>query len=69
MQLTTKLLMPEKHFFILNLYSLGFSPIIVENLVRENYDPVNFMAGELYIPAKSGINLPLGVYGRFCKSS
>ncbi|WP_304069013.1 class I SAM-dependent methyltransferase [Pedobacter glucosidilyticus] len=61
-----KLLDPQEHFLILNTYSLGFSSIIVENLIKGAYPQVkNLEIGELYLEASSGINLPLGVFGKF----
>ncbi|WP_026904625.1 class I SAM-dependent methyltransferase [Pedobacter glucosidilyticus] len=61
-----KLLDPQEHFLILNTYSLGFSSIIVENLITGAYPQVkNLEIGELYLEASSGINLPLGVFGKF----
>ncbi len=61
-----QLLDAEEHFLILNTYSLGFSSIIVENLIRKAYPQVkNLETGELYLQAKSGVNLPLGVFGKF----
>jgi 23S rRNA (cytosine1962-C5)-methyltransferase len=57
-------LLDEKHFLILNAYSLGFSSLILENLLREK--AVQYLqTGELYLQAKSGNKLPLGVFGRF----
>ncbi len=61
-----QLLDPQEHFLILNTYSLGFSSIIVENLIRGAHPEVqNLNIGELYLEARSGVNLPLGVFGRF----
>ncbi|WP_017257079.1 class I SAM-dependent methyltransferase [Pedobacter arcticus] len=61
-----QLLDPQEHFLILNTYSLGFSSIIVENLIRGAYPQAkNLDIGELYLKARSGINLPLGVFGKF----
>ena len=61
-----QLLDPEEHFLILNTYSLGFSSIIVENLIKGAFPKVkNLEIGELYLEAKSGVNLPLGVFGKF----
>ncbi len=61
-----QLLDPEEHFLILNTYSLGFSSIIVENLIKASYPKVkNLEIGELFLNAKSGVNLPLGVFGKF----
>lgn len=60
-----KLLDPEKHFLILNTYSLGFSSLIIENLLKKSYTgKAGVESGELYLQARSGIKLPLGVIGR-----
>jgi 23S rRNA (cytosine1962-C5)-methyltransferase len=65
-----QLLDPEEHFLILNTYSLGFSSVIVENLILSSIPKAqNLECGELYLQAKSGCKLPLGVFGKFCKSS
>ncbi|MBE7176367.1 MAG: class I SAM-dependent methyltransferase [Mucilaginibacter polytrichastri] len=61
-----KLLDPKEHFLILNTYSLGFSSVIVENLIRSSFPQVqNLETGELYLQATSGLKLPLGVFGKF----
>jgi 23S rRNA (cytosine1962-C5)-methyltransferase len=66
MQEVVQLLDEEEHFLILNTYSLGFSSIIVENLIKTSFKDVqNLEVGELYLQATSGIKLPLGVYGKF----
>lgn len=60
-----KLLDPKKHFLILNTYSLGFSSLIIENLLQKAYKGNgNLDSGELYLQARSGIRLPLGVIGK-----
>jgi len=58
------LLDEEEHFLILNTYSLGFSSLIIENLLsgKKGLD-----TGELYLRSTSGYNLPLGVFGRYRK--
>ncbi len=65
-----KLLDVEHQFMILNVYSLGFSSLIVENLVQSNLDKndvkiSNMEIGEIYIPSQQKQKLPLGVYCRF----
>ncbi|SMC53611.1 class I SAM-dependent methyltransferase [Pedobacter africanus] len=61
-----QLLDPQEHFLILNTYSLGFSSVIVENLIRTSFPKVkNLETGELYLQATSGVKLPLGVFGKF----
>jgi len=63
-----QLLDPREHFLILNTYSLGFSSVIVENLVRSAMPDVrNLETGELYLQAAAGSKLPLGVFGKFRK--
>jgi len=59
------LLDEEEHFMILNTYSLGFSSVIVENLIRDVVKkPANLETGELYLQATAGSKLPLGVFGK-----
>jgi len=61
-----QLLDPDEHFLILNTYSLGFSSVIIENLIKSTYHQAqNLETGELYLQATSGPKLPLGVFGRF----
>jgi 23S rRNA (cytosine1962-C5)-methyltransferase len=68
MEDVVKLLDQDEHFLILNTYSLGFSSVIVENLIRSSFPEVqNLESGELYLQASSGYKLPLGVFGKFCK--
>ncbi|TCD10280.1 oxidoreductase [Pedobacter frigidisoli] len=67
MQDVVQLLDEKEHFLILNTYSLGFSSVIVENLIRTSFPNVkNLETGELYLQATAGIKLPLGVFGKFC---
>lgn len=68
MQDVVQLLDETEHFLILNTYSLGFSSVIVENLIRSSFPEVqNLETGELYLQATAGYKLPLGVFGKFCK--
>jgi len=65
-QLVLQLLDDEKHFLILNAYSLGLSSLILENLLKQKAKQ-NLEIGELFLAATSGVKLPLGVFGRFVK--
>lgn len=56
------LLLEEECFLVLNTYSLGFSSLIIENLLSGIPD---LNTGELYLHSKTGYKLPLGVFGRF----
>ncbi|WP_353124369.1 class I SAM-dependent methyltransferase [Parapedobacter pyrenivorans] len=63
-----QLLDPHEHFLILNTYSLGFSSVIVENLIRAALPSAQQLeTGELYLQATAGSKLPLGVFGKFRK--
>lgn len=66
MSICQELLENENSFLILNLYSMGFSSIIAENLIK-NYFPAikSYQYGELLIPEKSGKRLPLSIFIRF----
>ncbi len=68
-----QLLDEKNHFLILNVYSLGFSPVIIENLLKDfarqndgaGQAKDKLETGELYLQSKTNIKLPLGVFGRF----
>ncbi len=66
LQSVKEILYPEEHLVLSNLYSMGFSTLIIQNLIdsifgkQENAD-----SGELFIPDQSGRKLPLGVFHRF----
>lgn len=59
-----KIVDPKNHFLILNAYSLGLSALVIENFLG-NVAGKNLNLGELYLQAKSGVKLPLGVFGRY----
>lgn len=64
MKSVLNILDPKEHFLILNAYSLGFSSIIIENLLKNNFPDSKKETGELFLQATSGVKLPLGVFGR-----
>jgi 23S rRNA (cytosine1962-C5)-methyltransferase len=56
----------DNRFFIINLYSLGFSALILDNLMRQIFGkPANAQLGELYLDDRYQKRLPLGVFYRF----
>lgn len=63
------LLDEQKHFFLLNLYSMGFSALVADSLVRTVFR--GFAAahvaqlGELYVCDRAARRLPLGTFLRF----
>lgn len=68
MQLCSQLLEDSSSFLILNLYSMGFSSVIADNLIKDYFPDVkDCKYGELIIPDQSGKRLPLSVYARFLR--
>lgn len=64
MKVVLNILADNEHFLILNAYSLGFSSLIIENLLKQKAKE-NLNAGELFLQSTAGPKLPLGVFGRF----
>lgn len=61
------LLDPKDRFLVFNAYSLGYSPMILENLVLTHFGKSatkQMESGELYLPERSGRRLPAGVFVR-----
>lgn len=66
LKLCAQLVHPTEHFLILNVYSLGFSTLIIDNLIKNCFPPSkNTESGELYIEDQHHKKLPLGVFYRF----
>ena len=67
LKLCHQLLDPEDHFFIINLYSLGFSALILDNLINNIFPPIRGVReiGEIYLHDQAQRKLPLGTFCRF----
>lgn len=66
--LCSKLLLPNHSFLILNMYSIGFSALVGNNLVNSYFDRGEKNEfGELYLPDRFGKKLPLGTFLRFSR--
>ena len=53
-------------FFVINLYSLGFSTLITQNIIKQHFpERTNVESGELYLEDKYEKKLPLGTFLRF----
>ena len=66
MEACSHLLDPRQSFGILNLYSMGFSALIAENLIKDYFPTTESTeSGELFIWDKSEKKLPLSVFCRF----
>jgi 23S rRNA (cytosine1962-C5)-methyltransferase len=65
MDLCTQLSDNQTFFCVLNLYSMGFSSLIAENLLKDYFPDANQIEfGELYIDDRAGRKLPLSIFGR-----
>lgn len=68
-ELCMEILVDEPLFFIINSYTAGLSPIVLENILNMKFKDKKgkITSGELGIKAKNGLVLPAGVYGRYEK--
>lgn len=65
-KLCSELLEPKDSFLIMSLYSMGFSSLIGENLIKSAFgNKENMETGELYLNDSFGKKLPLGTIVRF----
>jgi 23S rRNA (cytosine1962-C5)-methyltransferase len=66
--LCSKLLSPQNSFLVLNMYSIGFSALVGNNLVNSYFNRgENNEFGELYLADRHGKKLPLGTFLRFSR--
>jgi len=63
----SRLLYENDSLFMLNMYSVGFSPVIAESLVKTIFEKTKGEMQELYLTDKSGRKLPAGVVFFFRK--
>jgi len=61
------LILSDTGFLILNLYSMGFSSLIGENLIENSFNVKDFETGECFMTGAGGRKLPLGLFIRFDK--
>jgi 23S rRNA (cytosine1962-C5)-methyltransferase len=65
MDACSKILDVQSGFCILNLYSMGFSSLIAENLMKDYFPKIKTPEyGELFLPDREGRKLPLSVFCR-----
>ncbi len=69
LRLCQTLLDPNNHFFLINLYSLGFSALILDNLVKQIFpgEKSLYELGEIFLEDQGQRKLPLGTFCRFSK--
>ena len=68
-ELCMEILKDEPLFFIINSYTAGLSPVVLDNILKMKFRDKKgtISCGELGIQAKNGLILPCGVYGRYEK--
>lgn len=66
-ELCMDILVDNPLFFIINSYTAGLSPIVIENILNIFFKSKSgtITSGELGIKAKNNLILPCGVYGRY----
>lgn len=63
-------LLEKGGFLVLNLYSMGYSALIAETLVKQHFKGIESSeCGELYMQDSFGKKLPLGIFLRMVKKS
>lgn len=61
-----EILDPKEHILLTNVYSLGFSTLVVENLMNGIFNvPQDAEFGEIYLNDSFNKKLPLGVFHRY----
>ncbi|MBC7391452.1 MAG: class I SAM-dependent methyltransferase [Opitutaceae bacterium] len=58
-------ILDEKGFLVLNLYSMGYSALQAETLIKSVFGNKKVEIGEFYFEDKSKRKLPLGLFARF----
>jgi len=70
LHICSQILDTKNSFGVLNLYSMGFSPLVAETLVKTNFSKITEIeSGELFLEDKFKKKLPLGVFSRFIRSA
>ncbi len=67
----SQLIDPRSNFLVFNSYSLGFSSLVLKNLVQSHFSThllKNTECGELFLEERSGRMMPMGIVLRFQNS-
>jgi 23S rRNA (cytosine1962-C5)-methyltransferase len=68
LELCQQLIEPQEHFLVLNLYSTGFTPLVMETLLNTIFQsPKNTNTGTLALEDQFGKKLPMGHFARIVK--
>jgi 23S rRNA (cytosine1962-C5)-methyltransferase len=70
LRLVKEILDPKEHILLTNVYSLGFSTLVVENLMKGIFNvPEQAESGEIFLNDEYDKKLPLGVFYRYLYQS
>jgi 23S rRNA (cytosine1962-C5)-methyltransferase len=64
-EVSSQILEPTHSFCIINLYSMGLSALVIDNLVQQHFHGPSSEMGELYLQSSQSQKLPLGTFLRF----
>jgi 23S rRNA (cytosine1962-C5)-methyltransferase len=65
MESCSKMVDENNFFCVVNLYSMGFSSLVAENLIKDYFPNLtHIQSGELFLPDQAGRRLPLSVFCR-----
>lgn len=67
LEMCAQLLEKEQAFLLINLYSMGFSPIITENLIQAHFGNISGESAEVFLEDNFKKKLPLGNLFRFVR--
>ncbi|MCX7862873.1 MAG: class I SAM-dependent methyltransferase [Bacteroidales bacterium] len=62
MKLLSELAHPQHFFLVLNVYSLGLSALVLENIAKTIFNGYHYDYGELFVADNFGKKLPLGAF-------
>ena len=64
LDLVAEVLAPQPLFVLITSHTPGFSPLVLQNLLRQSFGPRRTEGGEMHITAEDALPLPSGSWGR-----
>jgi 23S rRNA (cytosine1962-C5)-methyltransferase len=63
--LSSQLLEPKNHFFVLSMYAVGLSSVVGANIVKTHFHKISPEFGEFFLNSSNKNDLPMGTFCRF----
>jgi 23S rRNA (cytosine1962-C5)-methyltransferase len=63
--LSSQLLEPKNHFFVLSMYAVGLSAVVGANVVKTHFHKISPEFGEFFLKSTNANDLPMGTFCRF----